>query len=183
MTPTIGRRVWYWPDENERKLGVSSDGVQPCDAGVIYVFGANMVNLLVTDHVGQQHIRKSVYLAAPDAERPISSHATWMPYQVNQARAQAQEADNKDFAQAVRDAVVRGNTFQESQPDAAGAVAGGAALEQGVTHVIPPGVYTAEDAVLNLKRVDLNTEQPDKLASNAQAETEQPGFFKRLMGG
>lgn len=82
ITPTIGRRVWYWPstyDLNEMNRSVSD---QPFDAGVCCVWSDHLVNLTIADHDGRMHRRTSVRLLQGDEEaRPGEPHATWMPYQ------------------------------------------------------------------------------------------------------
>ena len=100
IKPTIGRRVWYWPTTTDlgqidRANGDPSvmeafDPAQPCDAGIAYVWSDRMVNLTVADHNGNMHRRCSVILAQPGEERPNGAHATWMPYQVGQAKPEAQ---------------------------------------------------------------------------------------------
>lgn len=86
IVPTIGRKVWYWPHDEDGGLNVYDDK-QACDATVVYVWSETCVNLRVTDHAGNTVARTSVLLVQ-DEERPAGrSHATWMPYQVGQARA------------------------------------------------------------------------------------------------
>jgi hypothetical protein len=84
ITPTIGRKVWYY---DFTTVGCN-DPHQPYDATVIYVWGNDCVNLDVTDHHGNRLIKTSVPLRDPQdsACHGVSSFATWMPYQVGQAR-------------------------------------------------------------------------------------------------
>jgi len=82
ITPNIGRKVWYWPLKDTANI-VSYNPETPCDATIVYVWSDTCVNLRVTDHTGATHVRTSVQ---PDTERPSSNHATWMPYQVGQAK-------------------------------------------------------------------------------------------------
>lgn len=98
ITPTIGRRCWYWPsdyDQGIANLGAHPESVisvcdpaQACDAGVVMVHGDRLVNLLVTDHIGRTHRRLSVVLMQEgDAPLPPgSAYAAWMPYQQGQAK-------------------------------------------------------------------------------------------------
>lgn len=93
IKPTIGRRVWFWPN------GVSSvgdsplhviSGDQPFDAGIVYVWGDRMVNLDVSDHYGRHHQATSVTLLQDGDPIPVvGPYATWMPYQVGQAKSAA----------------------------------------------------------------------------------------------
>lgn len=96
ITPTIGRRVWYWPSDYDQVDSASSainvcDPAQACDAGVVMVHGDRLVNLSVTDHLGHTHRRLSVVLIQEgDALPPGGGYATWMPYQQGQAKKDSQ---------------------------------------------------------------------------------------------
>lgn len=85
ITPTIGRRVWYWPEKHESTHERVLDPRQPCDAGVVFVHDDRCVNLLVTDHAGDTHRRWNVRLLQAGEERPGGGFAEWMPYQVKAA--------------------------------------------------------------------------------------------------
>jgi hypothetical protein len=97
ISPTIGRRLWYYPSDYDRGARLdlpnqpesfiqASDTTQPCDAGVVYVHSDRLVNLIVTDHNGYTHRRTSVTLVQPGDEKPGGgAYATWMPYQTQQA--------------------------------------------------------------------------------------------------
>jgi hypothetical protein len=99
ITPTIGRRVWYWPSEAEYQASASNrtmvepamllnDRDQPCDAGICYVHTDGTINLTVADHTGAMHARRSVPLLQDDAARDpngLIGCAAWMPYQKTQA--------------------------------------------------------------------------------------------------
>lgn len=95
MTPTIGRKVWYWPLAVEIAAVVhvleGSGGLdpmeyaqsrQPWDATVVFVYDNGNVNVLVTDWIGNQTLRLDRNLSANDTDQ---GHCTWMPYQVAQA--------------------------------------------------------------------------------------------------
>lgn len=84
ITPTIGRKVWFWPI-NEPGM-VQLDLSTPMDATVVYPWSDTRVNLAVRDHAGNTHLRPSVCLVQPDTPAPASSHCTWMPFQVGQAK-------------------------------------------------------------------------------------------------
>ncbi len=86
ITPTVGRRVHFWPnEEHAAALGVF-DAQQPCDAGIVYVWGDRRVNILVTGPSGTQNTLQGVRLLQGD-EQPDEgeSYAAWMPYQISQA--------------------------------------------------------------------------------------------------
>lgn len=100
ITPTIGRRLWFWPapvslDRSAcTPLFTVIDPAQPFDAGVIYVWTDRMVNLSVTDHNGGIHAITSVRLLQGDeSANPGEAYAQWMPYQAAQnAKAAAPAA-------------------------------------------------------------------------------------------
>ena len=89
IKPTIGRRVWYWPSEEEARESslTYADKSQPCDAGIAFVHSDRMVNLTVADHRGVMHRRCSVPLLQEGDPTPMAgtAYAQWMPYQVGQA--------------------------------------------------------------------------------------------------
>jgi len=88
ITPTVGRRVHFWPNEDRQAQFGVFDAQQPCDAGVLYVWGDRCVNLDVTGPSGVRHTVQSVRLLQGD-EKPEDgeSYAAWMPYQTKQAAA------------------------------------------------------------------------------------------------
>jgi len=84
--PTIGRRVHFWPAGVHLAALSVFDPTQPCDAGVIYVWGDRMVNLDVTGPSGSKLAACSVTFVQPGDEPPVGqSYAEWMPYQKQQA--------------------------------------------------------------------------------------------------
>jgi hypothetical protein len=80
----------YWPIPNERAVIVQHDTKQPLKCDVCHVWGEDLVNVLVTDSNGRQHVRTSItvvqeggpYRAEDIAGQP---YVTWMAYQVGQA--------------------------------------------------------------------------------------------------
>lgn len=95
LKPTIGRRVWFWPNgvtstNNGPLQTVTGTEPQPLDAGVVYVWNDRLVNLDVADHYGKHHAATSVPLLQDDDPIPaLGAYATWMPYQIGQAKAAA----------------------------------------------------------------------------------------------
>lgn len=90
ITPTVGRRVYYWPNEEDQARFGVFDAQQPCDAGILYVWGDREVNLEVTGPSGVKHAVQNVHLLQGDDEAPEGkSFAAWMPYQRSQAAASA----------------------------------------------------------------------------------------------
>lgn len=88
ITPTIGRKVWFWPDANcITSLAATRENGQPFDATIICVHDDGTVNLAVHDHVGHHFAKLSVPLGDEPAAEGCS--ATWMPYQLGQAKIEA----------------------------------------------------------------------------------------------
>ena len=88
IKPTIGRRVWFrCNDSFAKEKGIYRiDDVQAMDAGIVYVHGDSMVNLIVTDHIGNTHAINSVALVdASDgnshAREPYRNRHTWGQWQ------------------------------------------------------------------------------------------------------
>lgn len=87
ITPTIGRRVWYWPTQAELEARSNPPVAQispeqPFDAGVVFVHDDRLVNLVVTDHAGNVHKREAVQLVQDgDCYATDDARCEWMPYQ------------------------------------------------------------------------------------------------------
>lgn len=94
IQPTVGRRVWYYPNGNVGAMVLNSaDPGQPCDAGIAFVWSDFLINISVADHNGEMHSRTSVPLLQEGDPTPAAGHyCTWMPYQVGQAKAAAPAA-------------------------------------------------------------------------------------------
>lgn len=90
ITPTVGRRVHFWPNaEHQEAFGVF-DAQQPCDAGIVYVWSDREVNVEVTGPSGVRSTVQNVRLLQGDDEpEEGKSYAAWMDYQVTQALKQA----------------------------------------------------------------------------------------------
>jgi hypothetical protein len=85
ILPSNGRIVWFTPASGD---GVFEQyGRVPMAAMVCHVWGARMVNLLVTYPDGTQRAETSVTLLQDDDAPPINGRfAEWMPYQIGQAK-------------------------------------------------------------------------------------------------
>lgn len=95
ITPTIGRKVYFYEGPSTTTTPMACyDTKQPFDATVVYVWGPTCVNLRVTDHAGATHTRSSVPLRDPSGSdvQGAEYFATWMPYQVGQAKTVAPSA-------------------------------------------------------------------------------------------
>lgn len=88
IKPTIGRRVWFrCNDSFAKEKGIYRiDDVQAMDAGIVYVHGDAMVNLIVTDHIGNTHAINSVALVDEADGYSYAMWCEWMPYQKEQGK-------------------------------------------------------------------------------------------------
>jgi hypothetical protein len=106
IKPTIGRKVWFY--DGHQAMGNIHDPSQAFDATVVfvdedYVAGTCSVNLLVADHTGQTFTRTKVPLRDPaggqgDSHGSGVDYATWMPYQVGQAKQRTDVGTTGDAA-------------------------------------------------------------------------------------
>lgn len=109
INPTIGRKVWFWPqqedlDEGMKQFGADSYEPQPFDATIVYVHGSSLVNLHVLDHQGNAWKFENVILleGLRPYEFPVRC-AAWMPYQLDQAqRQQNRVCDAQKHVDALR---------------------------------------------------------------------------------
>lgn len=89
ITPTVGRIVYYKPHEYERQ----DDNDQPYMANIVRVHSDDKIAVLVTNDRGMQGFHPSITLAQ-DRE-PREGECYWMPFQVGQARKDADKAAEK----------------------------------------------------------------------------------------
>jgi hypothetical protein len=82
IKPTVGRVVWFW----DSALTAEDPAGEPLAAIIARVWSDTCVNLAVFDSNGTPTCRSSVTLYQDEGERPGGSHASWMPYQVGQAK-------------------------------------------------------------------------------------------------
>jgi hypothetical protein len=97
IKPTIGRVVWFYPHGHR-------EGSLPHAAMIAFVHSDNLVNLGVLDPNGRSHNETSVSLiqdgdAAPDSGR----FATWMPFQIGQAKQAEEKTAATETAKPVVD--------------------------------------------------------------------------------
>jgi hypothetical protein len=86
IVPSVGRKVWYRHNEDDRTAGMQIARGQPLDATVLAVWGDRCINAEVTDVVGQKFVRRSWLLKQQGDEFPDGvSYFEWMPYQTGQA--------------------------------------------------------------------------------------------------
>lgn len=93
IKPTIGRRVWFrCNDSFAKEKGIYRiDDIQAMDAGIVYVHGDAMVNLIVTDHIGNTHAINSVALVGESDGNSYAMWCEWMPYQKEQVKNQEKQ--------------------------------------------------------------------------------------------
>jgi hypothetical protein len=97
MNPTVGRKVWYIPSDQDLagNFGMQCAPQQPLDATVIGVWSDVCVNLQVIDLKGHVFTVESADLIQPDTIAPkmegrAKGYAIWMPYQISlQTKANA----------------------------------------------------------------------------------------------
>jgi hypothetical protein len=89
INPTVGRIVWFYPEQEDLEAGFVWDYVQPCAATVVHVTDPQTINLHVLDHTGQAWAFEEVLLFQ-DVRPTRFRHrcAEWMPYQKNQQAKQ-----------------------------------------------------------------------------------------------
>ncbi len=103
ITPTVGRVVWFYPSTRTGSTAFHPPTLNdPLAAIVAKVIGERMVNLSVFDAHGFTHSMTSVPLLQEAEDVPVDGYyATWMPYQIGQAKKAAdREHDAKHLAVA-----------------------------------------------------------------------------------
>ena len=88
IQPSIGRVVWFWPEGVDPKAPSPANTLQqPNAALIVYVWSDRMVNLVVFDANGNSRGETSVTLLQDDdVGNGYGRVASWMPYQVGQAK-------------------------------------------------------------------------------------------------
>jgi len=93
IRPTIGRRVWFWPNHDDitsKPTFTYDDPSQPLDAGIAYVHSDKLINVSVADQDGSIHAVMGVPLIqAGEAPPDCGFYCEWMSYQQGQAKKQA----------------------------------------------------------------------------------------------
>lgn len=121
IKPTVGRKVWYRHNGSGPIANVASVQLrpetrsdQPMDATIIHVWDDRLVNLRVTDHVGNTFYSEGCNLLQFDDEAPLTGHyCQWMPYQVQQqARSTAFENTSSSI-----DSLLAGFMTRDSEED------------------------------------------------------------------
>lgn len=85
ITPTVGRMVHVYNHCN------TSD--QPRSGQIAHVNEDGSVNLIIADELGNVYSAQNIRLVQPGEDRPEhEAHASWMPWQVEQAAHRAAAA-------------------------------------------------------------------------------------------
>jgi len=96
INPTVGRIVWYRPDEADKKGSaeppMQTCGDDPLAAQIVAVHGPRMVSVALYDAAGRHFARPSVALLQDDDKIPSGRYVEWMPYQ--RERTAAASIDN-----------------------------------------------------------------------------------------
>lgn len=98
IIPTVGRVMLFYPDHRTEQNNFSKPRLgEPCAALVASVNAENMVNLTVSDASGMPHPRRNVPVVQEGETPPATGYyATWMPYQVGQAKNAVSAAEPPD---------------------------------------------------------------------------------------
>lgn len=89
IPPTVGRVLWYWPNGMPHS-GIIQDPSQPFRADICYVWPDGRVNLNVCCHNATRFERHQVPIVPTASEETPpqgTPYATWMPFQIGQAKA------------------------------------------------------------------------------------------------
>ncbi len=82
IKPTVGRMVWYY----QNPLVYKGSLVKQRAAIICYVHDDGLINLSVFDEQGHSYPALGVQLVQEGEETPSNYYATWMPYQIGQAK-------------------------------------------------------------------------------------------------
>lgn len=86
ITPTVGRKVWFWCGNMNREV---LDASQAFDATIVFVKPDGTVNVTLTDHLCGRSIAIGRvirdYSSNDRHGHGEASFCTWMPYQLGQA--------------------------------------------------------------------------------------------------
>lgn len=82
ITPTIGRKIWFWPNQTNTACYTVLDAAQAFDASVVFVAADDRVHIAFFDHTGVPFIRHDVPILQDDKPLPAGTcYCAWMPYQ------------------------------------------------------------------------------------------------------
>lgn len=104
ITPTVGCIVWFYPASNQATSGFApADEGQPLAGIIAKVLGDRAVHLTVFDSAGVSHPQPYVQLVQEGDDVPgAGRYATWMPYQIGQAKKSAAAVGTKVYADGTK---------------------------------------------------------------------------------
>ena len=106
ITPTVGRVVWYHPDDDDPTPKFRGEVLA---AHICRVISEREVNLLVIRADGITYGRHNVRLTQDGDKPPTGRYCEWMPYQKGQAaKTEAIEKKALELGVAVRDSGLAG---------------------------------------------------------------------------
>jgi hypothetical protein len=187
MTPTIGRKVWYFPSEATAIIHSMqvNDPITPMDASIVYVWHDNMINISVADHAGKMHAVHSVTLIPPgQIGAEGRDYCMWMPYQVKQAAKEGSEATVVTTGEAaVTDApkptaVPTVNSLEQAIREAGADLAPRVTMADIEAAIASEHTFSAWDGVngafeagnLSQREADTDTKDPSQMVSNTAYE-------------
>lgn len=95
IKPEVGRVILFWP--GPQTPGICHDFKKPYSGRIAYPWNDRMINVEYIDHNGTHHRTTSVQLLQDNDPKPDGvPFATWMPYQVEQAKVH-DRAPKNDF--------------------------------------------------------------------------------------
>ncbi len=95
IKPTVGRMVWYY----QNPLVYKGSLVKQRAAIICYVHDDGLINLSVFDEQGHSYPALGVQLVQEGEETPSNYYATWMPYQIGQAKKTEELMQQGDTSQ------------------------------------------------------------------------------------
>lgn len=110
IKPTIGRKVHYWPFPHERAFETS----QPFDATVCFVRGDTAIDVAINNEFGNAIPGRPCTLAQD--RDPVPGECSWMPYQVQTAKAHSDTGQTQAQADSATAVHVVGGTLAGEQP-------------------------------------------------------------------
>lgn len=84
IKPTVGRVVLFYPGKGDEHF--EDQGSGPFAATVCAVHSDFLINVVAFNEFGESEGRLTVTLVQDDDPTPAGAYATWMPYQIGQAK-------------------------------------------------------------------------------------------------
>lgn len=92
IRPTVGRVVWFYPGNDDVHSSFQhNEDEEPLAAIITKVHNDHLINLAVFDAGGHHWPTGSVILVQDGEKKPGTRYATWMPYQIGQAKKEEEK--------------------------------------------------------------------------------------------